>query len=256
TTLVQKLLCCIIRTDERFGTHYIIDILLGSRNKRIMENCHNTISTWGIGTEISKSDWLALVDLLIHEDFLCKAGDFQILTITPKGRDLLSMREKVLLPIQFTSRKKAGALSADGRLSTDEYTCTNGRLSTDEKPFTNGRNASADFDSDFSGTFIAFPKPKSKMPDYIVHKKNKVPAQKPDQNDAEAEEIVKKLKAWRKRKADEMNIPPYIIFGDKTMFDIAAKKPQNKDELLNVYGMGNTKVENFGQAILRIVLGE
>lgn len=263
TTLVQKLLCCIIRTDERFGTHYIIDILLGSRNKRIMENCHNTISTWGIGTEITKADWLALVDLLIHEDFLCKAGDFQILTITPKGRDLLSTREKVLLPIQFVSRKQSGAPRADGRFSADEKPFTNGLTAsadspqrTDARHSTHGLTSSADFDSDFSGTFIAFPKPKSKMPDYIVHKKNKGPAQKPDQNDAEAEEIVKKLKAWRKRKADEMNIPPYIIFGDKTMFDLAAKKPQNKDELLNVYGMGNTKVENFGQAILRIVLGE
>lgn len=215
TIPVQKLISCIIRTGERFGTNYIIDILLGSRNKRILENGHNMISTWGIGNELSKMDWLSLTDLLIQEGYLFKAGDYHILTMTAKGRDLIVTREKVLLPIIFHKKKE-----------------------------------------DTSG-FTAFPKPSQKMPDYIVHKKSeKIVAEKPAATDEEAEKIIQELKAWRKRKADDMNVPPYIIFGDKTMLDIAAKKPQDKTELLNVYGMGNSKVENFGRAILRIVRGE
>ena len=70
TIPVQKLLCCIIRTQARFGATYIIDVLLGSRGKRIVENGHNMISTWGIGTELCKDDWFQLIDLMVAENYL------------------------------------------------------------------------------------------------------------------------------------------------------------------------------------------
>lgn len=90
--------------------------------------------------------------------------------------------------------------------------------------------------------------------EYKINKKTeRIIAETPSVDDAEGARIVTDLKNWRKRKADDMNVPPYIIFGDKTMNDIAAKKPKNKQELLAVYGMGNVKVENFGNSILRIV---
>ena len=44
-----------------------------------------------------------------------------------------------------------------------------------------------------------------------------------------------------------------MIFGDKTLLDLAAKKPVNKNELLNVYGIGKAKSEEFGRAILQII---
>ena len=50
-----------------------------------------------------------------------------------------------------------------------------------------------------------------------------------------------------------MKIPPYVIFGDKTMLDVAAKKPKTERELLECYGIGESKAEKFGYYILRIV---
>jgi ATP-dependent DNA helicase RecQ len=58
---------------------------------------------------------------------------------------------------------------------------------------------------------------------------------------------------WRKNVAQEMNVPPYVIFGDKTMYDIAVKKPRDLSELLNVHGIGQAKAEQFGRRILKIV---
>ena len=55
--------------------------------------------------------------------------------------------------------------------------------------------------------------------------------------------------------ADEENIPPYIIFGDKTLIDLAKRKPENNSELLECYGIGSQKAEKFGSQILRIVRG-
>ena len=61
------------------------------------------------------------------------------------------------------------------------------------------------------------------------------------------------LKDWRKKSADEQNIPPYIIFGDKTIEDLVEKKPKTNLELLDVFGIGELKAEKIGSQILRII---
>ena len=213
TIPVQKLLCCIIRTQARFGATYIIDVLLGSRGKRIVENGHNMISTWGIGTELCKDDWFQLIDLMVAENYLRKSEEYNVLEITPQGKDLLATREKVMLPVLFSGKSKMAS--------------------------------------------VAFPKPSAKRaPEFVLHKKasgERVVAERPAADDVTGEKIIELLKAWRKRKADDMNVPPYVIFGDKTLLDLAAKKPKNKTELLSAYGIGEAKAEQFGKTILGII---
>ncbi len=209
TIPVQKLLCCIIRTNQRFGTMYVVDVLLGSKSKRILDNGHNKISTWGIGKELSKDDWLELSDLLIFENYLRKTGDYNILEITEKGKKFLASKSELKLPFKKgirTFAKKSVSYSSD---------------------LTN------------SSMFVAA---------------KRIVAEKPSQNDAIAEKILENLKNWRKRKADDLNIPPFMIFGDKTLLDLAAKKPTNKNDLLNVYGIGKAKSEEFGRAIVQIII--
>ena len=65
--------------------------------------------------------------------------------------------------------------------------------------------------------------------------------------------LSEKLRAWRKKAAEELNVPPYVIFGDKTLFDIAQKKPSNIKELTSCYGIGEIKAEKFGYFILKII---
>lgn len=65
--------------------------------------------------------------------------------------------------------------------------------------------------------------------------------------------LPEKLRVWRKKAAEELNVPPYVIFGDKTLFDIAQKKPSNIKELTNCYGIGEIKAEKFGYFILKII---
>ncbi len=195
TIPAQKLLSCIIRTNERFGQTYVIDVLLGSHSNRIEENGHDQISTYGIGTEFSKEEWFKLVDFMINEGYLEKSGDYNILKITFKGKAFLARREQLEMP-----------------LLTD------------------------------SGEKLIFKK-----------KSSKITAEKPSENDETAAKIMENLRNWRKRKAEDLNVPPYVIFGDKTLQDLAAKKPKNKTELLNVYGIGEAKAEQFGKLILRII---
>lgn len=105
TIPVQKLLSCIWRTGEKYGTSYIVDILLGSKAKRILENRHHKVSTWGIGKEYTKDDWFELTRLLIEYGFLKKSADYAVLSLTRTAKESLTTRAKVMLP--FKPRGKA-----------------------------------------------------------------------------------------------------------------------------------------------------
>lgn len=121
TIPIQKFLCCILRTKSRFGAAYVIDVLLGSHNKRILENGHNMISTFSIGHELTKDDWHDLVDLLLEKEYIQRVGEYNVLELTDKGRDLLITREKVLLPFVIHEKSKIKALPKQGKSSKPKF---------------------------------------------------------------------------------------------------------------------------------------
>jgi ATP-dependent DNA helicase RecQ len=58
------------------------------------------------------------------------------------------------------------------------------------------------------------------------------------------------LRTWRKAKATELDIPAFVVFSDKTLRDMAIKNPQNLEDLKNIYGIGEAKLEKFGWDLL------
>ena len=66
-------------------------------------------------------------------------------------------------------------------------------------------------------------------------------------------DLAKELKAWRTERAREDVMPPYVILHDSALEAIARAMPANRDELLEVPGMGPVKFERYGAAILAIV---
>lgn len=121
TVPIQKFLCCILRTKSRFGAAYVIDVLLGSHNKRILENGHNMISTFSIGHELTKDDWHDLVDLLLEKEYIKRVGEYNVLELTSKGRDLLVTREKVFLPFEIHEKSKIKSLPKQGKSSKPKF---------------------------------------------------------------------------------------------------------------------------------------
>jgi len=68
--------------------------------------------------------------------------------------------------------------------------------------------------------------------------------------DADQLRVLQILKMWRKDKAKELDVPAFVIFSDKTLRHLAKVHPNTLDELKNIYGMGEVKIERFGQEIL------
>ena len=65
--------------------------------------------------------------------------------------------------------------------------------------------------------------------------------------------MFERLRAWRTSVAKELGMPPYVIFHDSTLRLIAASPPSTLDELRQVNGVGATKLEKYGQAILDVL---
>jgi ATP-dependent DNA helicase RecQ len=63
-------------------------------------------------------------------------------------------------------------------------------------------------------------------------------------------ELFERLRALRLRVARERGVPPYVIFHDATLRELARLKPQSLDALRHVYGVGVRKVDDFGAVLL------
>ena len=70
--------------------------------------------------------------------------------------------------------------------------------------------------------------------------------------DAAAQARFAALKAWRGEVAREHNLPAYVIFHDATLAAIAARAPQSTVDLQGVSGIGATKLERYGDEVLRV----
>jgi ATP-dependent DNA helicase RecQ len=85
TIPVQKFLSCIWRTGELFGVNYIINVLRGSNEKKILANNHDTLSTYNIGNELSKKQWMELFSKLISAGIIRREPQHGSLKLTPKA---------------------------------------------------------------------------------------------------------------------------------------------------------------------------
>lgn len=67
--------------------------------------------------------------------------------------------------------------------------------------------------------------------------------------------LFDRLRKLRRRLADEAMVPPYVVFGDATLIGMASRKPKNATELLTVPGVGQAKLQRYGEVFLREIIG-
>ena len=65
--------------------------------------------------------------------------------------------------------------------------------------------------------------------------------------------MFEELRSLRKQIASEQQVPPYLIFADKTLIDMCDKVPHTKDEMLMVSGVGEKKYEKYGETFLKAI---
>ena len=97
TKEAQMLLSTIYKTNQSFGKNYIIDILRGSKEQKILANGADKLSVYGIGTHISKKEWFVILERLMELNILT-LGDFSVLQLTQdavlilKGKKIVNIK--------------------------------------------------------------------------------------------------------------------------------------------------------------------
>jgi ATP-dependent DNA helicase RecQ len=122
TLIAQKALSAVARLKERFGATYVVDFLRGSKSEKIWED-HKQLKTYGIGADISKTDWLRYLRELTGQGYLRVTDDaYGALQLTPKSDAVLKGLKKVeLVESQITEEQHqpAEALPFEAELLTE-----------------------------------------------------------------------------------------------------------------------------------------
>ncbi|NEO88088.1 MAG: DNA helicase RecQ [Spirulina sp. SIO3F2] len=112
TIEAQKFLSCVARCREQFGAKYIIDVLRGSKQKRILQKGHDQLSTYGIGKDRTADQWQLLARSLRHQGFVDETTDgYRVLRLNPLSWEILKQQRQVEIrvPRQATTQTTASA---------------------------------------------------------------------------------------------------------------------------------------------------
>jgi ATP-dependent DNA helicase RecQ len=104
TIEAQKFLSCVARCQEKFGMIHIIDVLRGSRKKRIEQYGHHLLSTYGIGKDKTLDEWKNLGRSLLHQGLVAETNDgYPILKLNKRSWEILRKQRSVQIAIKKTS---------------------------------------------------------------------------------------------------------------------------------------------------------
>jgi ATP-dependent DNA helicase RecQ len=202
TVAAQKLLSTVVRLqrerNQRFGAGQLIDILRGKVTDRVTQLGHQSLSTWGIGQDLSDQQWRGVVRQLLAQGLLAVNDDgYGTLVITEASAEVLAGRH----PVSMRREAERAARSVRSSGSSKSKAAT-------------AQLATAD------------------------------------------QGLFEKLRAWRASEAREQGVPAYIVFGDATLRAIATERPTTLDQAGGISGIGEAKLQKYGEALLEVVAAE
>jgi ATP-dependent DNA helicase RecQ len=120
TEASRKALSCIYRfhqnRGQRFGAGHLIDVLRGKVTDKVTQYGHAQLSTFGIGADLSETQWRGVLRQLIALGHLRTEGEYNTLELTPSAREVLQGRVPLLLrvPSEAPKRGRGGRVAKSG----------------------------------------------------------------------------------------------------------------------------------------------
>ena len=108
TTAARMMLSAILRTEQNYGLHYIVDVLKGSKEQRLLQNGHDSLSVYGIGDEYTKNQWLTIGDKLLELGAVA-IGEFKVYKLTEFGVEVIKGAHTIDLKKERLTVQKAEA---------------------------------------------------------------------------------------------------------------------------------------------------
>ena len=119
TELVRKALSCVYRTGQRFGAAHVIDVLRGGDTEKIRKFGHDNLSTYGIGQELSASEWRSVFRQLVAMGLLVVDIGHGGLRLGPDCRDVLRGERRVELRREEPRLRKTATERAAARVTRE-----------------------------------------------------------------------------------------------------------------------------------------
>ena len=188
---VVKLLNVVAKTNERYKSKEVVNVLIGHSNALIKSHRTENQDFFGSGSQREANYWMALLRQLLVAGFLRKDIEtYGLIKITELG-------------LAFLDQPKSFLMTEDHffKDANDDNIVTNQK----------GGGVAAD------------------------------------------EKLFAILKSQRKKVADQLKLPPFVIFQDPSLEDMALKYPLSINELANVHGVGEGKAKKYGETFIKII---
>ncbi|MEY4207894.1 MAG: helicase RecQ [Pseudomonadota bacterium] len=193
TESVQKLLSTIYRVGQRFGAVHVLEVLRGVDSVRVRQWQHQSLSTFGIGSDRSEAEWRAILRQTLAQGLVdVDHEQYGSLRLTEAARPVLRGETTLTLRRYQKPVRQRRAPTAPG-----SYT---------EASLSSAQQA-----------------------------------------------LFERLKWWRVETARAHNVPAYVIFHDATLREIARAMPISLQDLRQVSGVGEKKLESYGAEIIRLI---
>ncbi len=196
TEAAQKALSAVHRLGGRYGRGRAIDHLLGKTKDP--DAAEVSMTTFGIGKDLSAVAWRDLMDQLLFEGLLAEDPN--------DGRPLIRLGDAEGVRAVYRGERRVML-----------------RKLTEDAPSRTGKTRQ----SRMGGTSLEVP----------IHDRA----------------LFEALRNWRKSEAARQHVPPYVIFHDRTLLDIASGRPTTPAALAKTGGVGQGKLDRYGDAVLKVV---
>ena len=101
TVAAQKFLSAVYRLarerNQKFGAGHVIDILIGKRTPQIAEYGHDQLTVFGVGADLTETEWRGVARQLLAQGLLGVEGDFGVLTLTAASTAVLRQEREIML---------------------------------------------------------------------------------------------------------------------------------------------------------------
>ncbi len=206
TRQAQIVMSAVARTAEQSDAQHVIDIVVGKATDAIRQLGHDKLKTFGVGKDTGEPDWRQVIAALLARGCMTLRGVPGKLLLSDRGKDVLFGRRKFTV-MQSAAEEPAAEVPAE--------------IAQPVRP-TRRRRARASEDSD-DIPMEAFE-----------------PAEECDPR------LFEELRALRKRVAQRKNLPPFVIFSDRTLRELASRMPVSLSGMRTITGVGETKLRQYG----------
>ena len=174
----QKVISCVYRVKRGYGVGMLVDVLRGSKSKKILDLKLNEVSTYGIMKEYSKNELTEFINTLIALGYLNYGGEYPVVSLNNNSIEIVKGQRNVWI--------------REHKINKASFTVDN--------------------------------------------------------------ELFEILRTLRHEIAIYEKVPPYMVFGDSTLKELSSRMPINKEQMLEVSGVGKRKLDKYGERFIEKII--